>query len=210
MKNLIRITMLLAFIVLTKANVCGQTDTTAILLEFTTNVRIGTGNDIFIPHFYNDKENGKLTVLVNTTQDGVFTLIVNDNTKKSENKKAEITFDINKGDTIRITLKGIKNGEGYGIIAKLTYNPNTGINENILTKELQLYSYDNNVVLVNQNSPKNLTVDIYTLTGQLVKTEQINGLYDKIDLQTNLPKGIYVVRVNDGINQLSKKLSINQ
>lgn len=201
MKNLLKITLLFAVFVLTKANVCGQTETE---IYYNQPVIINTDNI----------EYDSIEIILNFrgADKNIFLIIsINDKQYKSiilYKSKME-TVLIKKGDKITIAKRDNVSDEAY-VSYIYKRHETVGINENILTREVQLYSYDNNVVLVNQNSPKNLTVDIYTLTGQLVKTEQINGLYDKIDLQTNLPKGIYVVRVNDGINQLSKKLSINK
>lgn len=216
MKNLLKITLLLSVFVLTKANVFGQ-ETLNIPHVLDENQYNGAGDETPSEHTcINDKRDGILVITIKTTQteDFLVSIVGVDfeynsgwvTSKGGECIIPPINSKLNQSFIIKV--KGVKKSSTYGIGIDFKYK--VGINENILTKEVQLYSYDNNVVLVNQNNQKNLTVDIYTLTGQLVKTEQINGLYDKSDLQTNLPSGIYVVRVNDGVNQISKKLSINK
>lgn len=85
-------------------------------------------------------------------------------------------------------------------------------NENTL-QDLSLYPNPNNgnfTVSFNSNSTKKINVEVYDIRGRRVYNNeyQNNGYFNENINVSNLQSGVYMVKVQDGDNQLTKKIVI--
>ena len=84
-----------------------------------------------------------------------------------------------------------------------------GINENDLSDNLEIYSYNKSVFLT-ANENMNANVTVYNMSGQVVKTEVMNLSYSKTELNLNdVNTGMYIVNVTNGNAVMQKKVYIH-
>lgn len=100
-----------------------------------------------------------------------------------------------------------QNATGYdtteAIIHVWKIIPEAGINENI-TGNINIFSYGN-VIHVNLNAYYEAGIDIINLMGQTIYTETTEGKAERL-INTQLPAGIYLVRVTAKNKTFSKKI----
>ena len=84
-----------------------------------------------------------------------------------------------------------------------------------VTKQNDLFIYPNptngNFNIRMNTKTNKITTEIINLAGQIVSTKSYNVAGSKIDQAinaTNLPKGVYIVKINDGDSVQTKKLII--
>lgn len=213
MKNLIKLLAIIAMITVSASNVCAQTTkvyTPSTLIQDTI-------EKIIVPLDLNNNDSFITSIIVssNTSSPYTITFYINSVSIKSENITVKNqTVDLNKlikaNDTLIFQTNIPKYAEFNFVINIVQKSKTVGLNNNLLAAELNLYSYDNMVVLENKATPKPLSVNIYNLSGQLVVTENVDGLSSRNEISTTLPNGIYMVHVSDGVNTMVKKLYISK
>jgi hypothetical protein len=203
MKNLIKLFALIALITANASNVCGQIADTTIGLFCNGNnvytfsnsceqvtIEIPKGSDNIVGEvYYNDIKLGNFDLSKETAEFIINFPKIND----------RLEIKINVGKTI-----------DYVVNVKIHNKYAVGLNNNLLANDVNLYSYNNTLVLENKVAPKKLTVNVYNLSGQIVFTESTDGLSTHSEFNTNLTNGIYVVHVSDSINTMVKKLLIGK
>lgn len=84
-----------------------------------------------------------------------------------------------------------------------------GINENVLSDDLEIYSYNKSVFLTS-NENVNASVTVYNMSGQAVSNENVNISNFKTELNLNhLDSGMYIVTVNNETLTKSKNVLID-
>ena len=88
-------------------------------------------------------------------------------------------------------------------------NLKTDITNYVNKDDLRLYSYDKNICINANIYLIGATLNIYNLKDILMKNERINSPIKNIEINTELPKGIYVVRLTTPNYSISKLVSID-
>lgn len=209
MKNLIKLLAIIALITIETSNVCGQIQIISqdiTISKDTTYVISYTVTENYISNakiklsFESDVSASNIVFIKNNT------VIIDTNISKTASSFEHNIGSVAIGDNIKVKFTPLDKN-----LTLYRTNTNfTGLSNNLLSNDVNLYSYNNTIVLENKVAPKKLIVNVYNLSGQLVLTESIEGLNTRNEFNTNLPDSIYVVHVSDGVNQITKKLSINK
>jgi agmatine/peptidylarginine deiminase len=84
---------------------------------------------------------------------------------------------------------------------------NIGISEEMLAQQVQIYPNPSNGHFVLKTPFQNSRIAIYNLNGQLM--QKFNANLSTLEINTNIPAGIYVVEINSDAYSISKKLIIH-
>ncbi|MES2763034.1 MAG: GDSL-type esterase/lipase family protein [Bacteroidota bacterium] len=100
---------------------------------------------------------------------------------------------------------GIQYGEWVKLMLQyIDGNTVTSINENDKADALIYPSPAGDIIHISNSGSKNMTIELYGNTGQLVLKQAANEETDI--LLTGLSKGIYIIRIFSGDNQVTKKI----
>ncbi|MEX6626053.1 T9SS type A sorting domain-containing protein [Tenacibaculum salmonis] len=120
-----------------------------------------------------------------------------------EDKETNKVTKLSNGGEYKATVSG---GSGrFYVHAKTSSNLNPDIIVDLSTK-LSVYKTDNNTLVID-GLKENATVNLYSILGKKVFSKEITNTTKTVSLPS-LSTGIYVVKVQEGINQISKKISI--
>lgn len=100
-----------------------------------------------------------------------------------------------------------KNADHFGLMILSDQNITSSISKQ-LESEIKIYPVPaNNFITVEaQNSMENCSVSISSITGRSIKTISFSGMKKTINIE-DLKTGMYVVKVNQGSNSVSKLIS---
>jgi endonuclease I/chitodextrinase len=88
------------------------------------------------------------------------------------------------------------------------YNGTLSVKDNSLLNPLKIYPNPTNGNKIYFNLTQNVKVSIYTILGKLIQTESLNPDTNSMDI-SNLPKGIYIVKMNTENEFITKKIIKN-
>jgi endonuclease I/chitodextrinase len=88
------------------------------------------------------------------------------------------------------------------------YNSTLSVKDNRLLNPLKIYPNPTNGDKIYFNLTQNLEVAIYTILGKLIQTESLNPNTNSMDI-SNLPKGMYIVKMNTENEFITKKIIKN-
>jgi hypothetical protein len=80
----------------------------------------------------------------------------------------------------------------------------TGIELNNISDNLNVYSYDKNLV-VKSNDTKDYTVTVYNLSGQVILNKTTRG---NNNFKLDVSNGMYLVKINNGTESINQKIVI--
>ena len=115
------------------------------------------------------------------------------------------TFDFNPGRTPVILTSPIEKHSGFIVKLRRQATKRT-MSEKSIIYSLTPNPFQNKVYLYSDHQVNSLNVSVYSITGQKVKSfTNLAGNYIELDL-TNIPSGIYLVKMNEHHHQFVSKI----
>jgi PBP1b-binding outer membrane lipoprotein LpoB len=111
-------------------------------------------------------------------------------------------------DYVIVRQQGVSSPGGQPVNGEEIMNPPV-VQSMIDDSQIEVFSYEGNLYFKNTgNDELKGRVDIYNITGQLVKSINISGS-GNFQIASGLRPGLYIVRLKAGNQAISRKILVN-